>query len=105
MTIHSSSNDLHPQSGARFVFVRDDGGAATPQYRVTIHLAGGRTIEGRLEWREGRGTLDDDLDVSAGEDAMVDWARAEALKLARAVRASGQPRLTRWRGPPAPLDK
>lgn len=100
MTIHSSSNDLHPQSGARFVFTLDED-ASTPQYRVAIHLAGGRTIEGRLEWRDGRSSLEDDLDVGAGEDATVDWARAEALKLARAVRASGQPRLTRWRGPPA----
>jgi|GEM_PF-1122536 len=104
MTIHSSSDDLHPRSGARFVFVRDES-AQDPQYRVAIHLAGGRTIEGRLEWRDGRGTLDDDIDVGPGEDAMVDWARTEALKLARAVRASGQARLTRWRGPPAPSAK
>ncbi|MEM6992335.1 MAG: hypothetical protein AAF721_17620 [Myxococcota bacterium] len=94
MTGISSSDDLHPRSGARFVFERDTS-APDPQYAVSIYLADRRTITTTLGWTEGRAHLGD-----AGEDAdeVVAWARGEALKLARALRASGQSRLTRWRG-------
>ncbi len=94
MTVHSSSADLHPKSGARFAFLRD-AESAEPRYALTIYLADGRTITTHLAWPEGRAALDE---TAAEADDAVTWARAEALKLARVLRASGQTRLTRWRG-------
>lgn len=94
MTPQSSSQDLHPRTGARFVFARDEA-ADSPRYALTIYLADGRTIVTTLVWSEGRASL---ADESADGDETLDWAREQALKLARVLKASGQVRLTRWRG-------
>ena len=101
--MHSSSEELHPASGARFVFTRRDtdlaeGGESDekpPSYVVEAHLAGGRTLSGSLSWDErGQACLEPEWD-----DA---WAREEALKLARVLKADPKRRLLRWRGPIAP---
>ncbi|MBL4688866.1 MAG: hypothetical protein JKY37_30025 [Nannocystaceae bacterium] len=94
MNPQSSSQDLHPPTGARFVFARDDE-ARSPRYALTIYLADGRTIVTTLAWSEGRASL---ADQSADGDETLDWARDQALKLARVLKASGQARLARWRG-------
>jgi hypothetical protein len=111
--MQSSSEDLHPTAGARFVFVRDasllqlggeDGAededgqdsASIPltslRYEVAAHLASGQTLTATLTWdAAGQARLD-----PSWEDA---WAREEALKLARVLKADPKRRLLRWRGP------
>lgn len=85
-----SSQDLHPTSGARFVCEREPGEPL--RYRATIHLAGGETVAAALAWDDdGKAAL-----TPAPADA---WVREELLKLARVLKAGGQPRLVRWRGP------
>jgi len=85
-----SSQELHPVAGARFVCERVPGEALV--YAVAVHLAGGHTHAATLRWdAEGR---------AVAEPVCADgWAQAELLKLARVLRHSEQPRLTRWRGP------
>lgn len=94
MVVHSSSEDLHPRTGARFTFERTDD-SSPGVYRVWVYLADGRTICGTLSWPQGRATFED---AAEGDDEPLRWARDEALKLARAVKASQAARLTRWRG-------
>ena len=90
----TSSHDLHPTAGARFVFERTDDGEA-PRYRVSVYLPNARALAGALEWTDGEATLD----LSpAGDDDETTWARAEALKLARVLKRDPKPRMTRWRG-------
>ncbi len=86
----TSSQDLHPQTGARFVCERVDG--PEPVYRVAVHAAGGHTHEAELRWDAGGQAVA----LPACPD---EWAQAELLKLARVLKHSQQPRLTRWRGP------
>ena len=93
MAVHSSSTDLHPSRGARFAFERAENQEHT-RYQVTVYLADGRTIRGLLAWPEGRAVFEDDAEHV---DDAARWAREETLKLARAVRASGHARLSRWR--------
>lgn len=92
MTDTSSSQDLHPKHGGRFVLVRtapsEDAGSP-PEYDVYVYLAGGDTLRGRLSWIESRATL-----VPPLPDP---WAHDEALKLARVLRQSAKERLSRWR--------
>lgn len=84
----TSSQELHPVSGARFVCERADDGA----YRVAVYAAGGTTHTGELRWDdEGRAVVAPEI-----PDA---WAQAEVLKLARVLKHGQQARLTRWRGP------
>ena len=86
----TSSQELHPVAGARFVCERVTGEALV--YEVAVHLAGGQTHRATLRW-DGDGR-------AVAEPACADaWAQAELLKLARVLRHSQQPRLTRWRGP------
>jgi hypothetical protein len=86
----SSSAQLHPATGARFVCERVPG--PEPVYRFAVHAAGGRTDAGELRWdADGR---------AVATPACADpWAHAELLKLARVLKSGGQARLTRWRGP------
>ncbi len=86
----SSSQALHPVAGARFVCERAPGEALV--YAVAVHIAGGHTHEATLSW-------DADGRAVAGPVCADAWAQAELLKLARVLRHSEQPRLTRWRGP------
>ena len=85
----SSSRDLHPANGGRFVLTRL-GSPSTPQYEVTIYLPEGRRLDTHLRWTDGQPTLDPAL-----PDA---WAQAETLKLARVLRRTPRSSLTRWRG-------
>ncbi len=86
--VTSSSDDLHPKSGARFLLTRDDG-----HYRVEVFLPEGRALRCTLAWDEqGHARLDPPLSHSG--------AHEEVLKLARVLRRSPKARLTRWR----PLD-
>jgi hypothetical protein len=84
----ASSKDLHPRSGARFAFERDDDG-----YRVVAYLPEGARCEGRLAWEEGAGARIEPPLTPA-------WAHAEALKLARVLHRDPKPRLLRWRPEP-----
>lgn len=83
----TSSQDLHPASGARFVCEREG-----DVYRFAVHAAGGATWRGTLRWdADGR---------AVAEPACADaWAQAELLKLARVLKHGMPERLHRWRGP------
>ncbi len=86
----SSSQDLHPLSGARFVCERAEG--PTLVYTVTVYAAGGRTHQATLRW--------DAEGLAVAEPVCADpWAQTELLKLARVLRHGEQARLSRWRGP------
>lgn len=87
MTI-ATSQRLHPEHGARYVFERAEG-AASLTYRVAVHVAGGETLAATLSW--------------AGEGAVVEpplpaAIQAEVLRLARALRHRAPARMVRWRG-------
>ncbi|MCA9690721.1 MAG: hypothetical protein KC636_14030 [Myxococcales bacterium] len=87
----SSSDELTPRSGARFVFLRGVDGA----YEVTVHRASAVASDGqlalRVSWDDGGATV---LEPAPDDP----WVRAEVEKLARVVKRTGQARLTRWRG-------
>lgn len=88
--VESSSRDLHPTHGGRFVLTRVGTGDAPLEYAVAIHLPGGRRLDARLRWVSDQPRL---------EPALGDpWAEAEVLKLARVLRRTPRPSLTRWRG-------
>lgn len=89
----SSSRDLHPKTGARFVFDRI---AAEPDagYAVALHLPEGRTWSGTLRWLDGRAVLE----PAAPDDPELAWAHAEALKLARVLHRDPRAHMVRWRG-------
>lgn len=84
-----SSRDLHPETGARYVF-RRLAGAPAPAYEVTVHAAGGATHRARVTWTDG---VDAALDPPLADPALHD----QVVKLARALRADLPERLTRWR--------
>lgn len=84
----SSSRDLHPAHGGRFVLTRV-GRVEPPEYEVAIHLPEGRRLDARLCWVDGQPRL---------EPALPDaWAEGETLKLARILRRTPRPSLMRWR--------
>ncbi len=89
-----SSSDLHPKSGARFVFERDSASDVPAHYRVHVHLAGGDTWAGSLAWADGKAEL-----VATGSQDVErePWVRATALALARVLKRKPQQRLLRWR--------
>lgn len=94
-----SSQDLHPTTGARFVFDREldrDGEA----YAVVIYLPGGLRWSGHLEWIDGRATLEPDPDQPSptAPTEVLAWAHEEALKLARTLRRTPKQHMVRWRG-------
>lgn len=85
----SSSHDLHPTHGGRFVLTRV-GDVDAPEYEVVIHLPEDRRLETRLSWTDGQPGLEPALDDP--------WAQSETLKLARVLRRSPRASITRWRG-------
>ena len=87
--VETSSRDLHPTHGGRFVLTRV-GSSDVLEYEVAIHLPEGRRLDARLRWTDGQPRLEPALD-----DA---WAEAETLKLARILRRAPRPSLMRWRG-------
>ena len=84
----SSSRDLHPEHGGRFVLTRAS--QQPPEYAVAIYLPEARRLDTTLRWEDGQARLEPEV-----PDA---WAQAEALKLARVLRRNLPPSLTRWRG-------
>jgi hypothetical protein len=95
--VEPSSRDLHPRTGARFVFERDPG--EPPRYVVTIYLPGTRRWSGRLAWTEaGAAELAPAEGELAPEDETLAWAHAEALKLARVLHRDPRQHMVRWRG-------
>lgn len=85
----SSSQELHPVAGARFVCERE---ADASVYKVAVYAAGGATHHTELRWdAEGHAQLSPPL--------ADPWAQTELIKLARVLKHSQQQRLTRWRGP------
>ncbi len=88
-----SSQDLHPKSGARFVFDRLE--TEPPSYSLAVYLPGDATLQARLDWNaEGQARLH----PVDGPQTWTDWAHEEALKLARVLKRTPKSRLTRWRG-------
>lgn len=87
--MQSSSADLHPTSGARFVCLRT---ATSPlSYAVEVWLPAPARLQTVLSWdAAGHASIAPPLD-----DA---WAQAELVKLARVLHRDGRERLTRWRG-------
>ncbi|MCA9705893.1 MAG: hypothetical protein KDK70_08610 [Myxococcales bacterium] len=87
--VDSSSRDLHPAHGARFVLTRV-GADEPPSYAVAIYLPQGQRLDTRLSWTDGQPAL---------EPGLLDpWAEGETLKLARVLRRTPRASLTRWRG-------
>lgn len=83
----SSSQDLHPRHGARFVARRI---AEDPlEYEVDALLPDEIRLTTRLRWADGRATLE-----PAWADA---WAVDEVLKLARVLKRTKKARDVRWR--------
>ncbi len=83
----TSSQELHPSSGARFLFeLADDG-----RYQVTVYHASGATLHTWVSW-SAEGVLQFDPPI---EDA---WSREEVIKLARVLHRERRTRLLRWRG-------
>lgn len=83
----ASSENLHPTHGARFVLLReDDAGSA---YAVTVYLANKSTLTSTLRFADGKASCDPPFDDARVQD--------ETLKLARVLKRTPKPRLTRWR--------
>jgi hypothetical protein len=87
----SSSRDLHPDTGGRFVLERID---QALRYRVHVYLPAQRSWSGELDWVDGRARV---VPEPAGDEEL-EWAHAELLKLARVLHRVPKPRLVRWRG-------
>lgn len=85
-----SSQQLHPASGARFICERAEDPALV--YHVAVHAADGTSHHAELRW-------DAEGHALATPPCPDPWAQTELLKLARVLKHSQQPRLTRWRGP------
>ncbi len=87
--IRTSGADLHPATGARFVFEREPG--EPPRYRVQVYLPEARTLECTVGWEDASVRIE-----PVPDDA---WVAAEIAKLARVLHRDPKSRLTRWRGP------
>lgn len=88
MSAVTSSQEMHPVSGARFVCERGEAGV----YQFVVYVAGGATHRGELRWdAEGRAVAEPEVPEA--------WVQAEILKLARVLKHGQQARLIRWRGP------
>lgn len=85
----SSSAHLHPETGARFVFEREE--ESPPRYRLRVYLPAAELRESTLSWDGERARFEPPL--SEG------WAADEAAKLARVLHRRAATRLVRWRGP------
>lgn len=90
-----SSQDLHPTTGARFVFDRLE---RAEGYAVAIYLPEGLRWSGRLTWTDGVASLEPDPEQPDPTDEPLAWAHAEALKLARTLRRTPKQHIVRWRG-------
>lgn len=88
-----SSQDLHPTTGARFVFDQVGEG-----YAVVIYLPGDLRWSGQLAWTDGVATLEPDPGQPSPTVEPLAWAHVEALKLARTLRRTPKQHMVRWRG-------
>lgn len=84
----SSSADLHPATGARFVFERE--AEDPPTYRVAVYLPGGRAERCTLEWSASGAPV---FEPALADDAVL----AELVKLSRVLHREPKARLVRWR--------
>jgi hypothetical protein len=87
MTI-STSDDLHPETGGRFVFEREQ--EQPPRYRLRVYLPAGESLASAVSWQESRACFEPPLPPG--------WAADEAIKLARVLHRDPQRKLVRWRG-------
>lgn len=90
MTTLSSHANLHPENGARFVADRLGDDPLT--YAVTAYLPGDDKLVTTLSWDGARAVA-----TPSWEDA---WAAEEVLKLARVLKRTAKPHVTRWRARP-----
>lgn len=88
MTPPTSSLDLHPAHGARFVATRQGEGSPL-RYLVEVFLPGGVRLSADLHWADGVARLSTSWDDT--------WAAGEALKLARVLKRTEKATITRWR--------
>ena len=98
MSVEPSSRDLHPKTGARFVFDRLAEHDA-PRYQVTIYLPRARW-SGQLDWSQSDARLSADPEQSE-LDAAQAWVLDEARKLARVLHRDPRQHMLRWRATPA----
>lgn len=87
----TSSQDLHPKQGARFVFHRID--EAPLSYRVEVFLPETRRHETTMSWDEDGSPV---LAPAVSEAAV----REQLVKLARVLKRTKADRLSRWRDVP-----
>ena len=83
----NSSLNLHPKTGARYVFERD---GQRESYSIEVYAAGGARFSGVLRWTDDGAAV---LEPTPSEPGV----QTELLKLARVVKRTRQARLTRWR--------
>jgi len=100
-----SSRDLHPRTGARFVFDRQLD-SDPPRYDLNIYFPGALQWSGQLSWTQGQAQLEASARETAPDerppDEALSWARAEAIKLARVLHRSPKAHMVRWRGDARP---
>lgn len=84
----SSSADLHPATGARFVFER--AAEEPPTYRVAVYLPGGRAERCTLRWSATGAPL---FEPAPTDEAVL----GELVKLSRVLHREPKARLVRWR--------
>ena len=86
--LRSSSSDLHPTSGGRFVFeqMREE----PTHYDVGVYLPAGVELHGKIRFAEdGESTIEIETDDP--------WVREQVEKLVRVLRRTKQQRIVRWR--------
>lgn len=84
----------HPESGARFKFLRGDNDAASARYTVEVLLPQGAKHEAQLTLSRELGTASFE-----GADGWTEWESKTANALARTLLKGGHwpRRLTRWK--------
>lgn len=88
-----SSQDLHPRTGARLVFVREDDEGVS--YGVDVFLPEGLRVMARVRWDAAGESIVEGAEAATGDHA---WVVEEIHKLARVLRRTPKQRLVRWRG-------
>lgn len=92
----------HPESGARFQFVRltDDGESA--RYAVTVFLPGTEVRDLEVTLKRGRPLADVGEELTVPEAGQTAWLKKQLSLVARTIsKGDGWPRrVTRWK--PAP---
>jgi hypothetical protein len=86
--LRSSSSDLHPTSGGRFVFeqTRED----RSRYDVGVYLPEGVEHHGSIRFAEDGESI---VEIETDDP----WVREQVEKLVRVLRRTKQQRIVRWR--------